>query len=262
MNPTLRLRISPCPNDTFAFDALINGRIDTEGLRFEVEFADIEELNTALLEGSPHISKISTALLPLVDDRYELLDSGSALGRGNGQLLVRRRGDDSPIRTVAIPGVHTTANAMLSLFFPQITDRRPMLFSEIAQAVENGLCDAGVLIHEGRFVYERHNLQLTADLGALWEERTGLPLPLGAIVADRRLPHATRRTVERLIARSVEYAFAHPHASRDFVKAHARELEDDVIDKHIALFVNEYTISLGSEGRRAVETLTKGGNYF
>ena len=249
------LRISPCPNDTFAFDALINGRIDTEGVSFGVEFADIEELNNGVLAGSPDVSKISTALLAEIDDRYELLDSGSALGRGNGQLLVRRKGDRSPIRTVAIPGVHTTANAMLRLFFPNIADRRPMLFSEIAEAVERGDCDAGVLIHEGRFVYERRNLELVADLGALWEQRTGLPLPLGAIVARRDLPEELRRKVERLIARSVEYAFAHPEASREFVKAHARELDDDVIDKHISLFVNDFTISLGPEGKKAVKQL-------
>lgn len=249
------LRISPCPNDTFAFDALVNRRIDTEGIEFAVEFADIEELNEGVLHGRPEVSKISTSLLPLISERYELLDSGSALGRGNGQLLVRRRGDTSPIRSVAIPGVHTTANAMLDRFFPQLTDRRAMLFSEVAEAVERGDCDAGVLIHEGRFVYERRNLELVADLGALWEQQTALPLPLGAIVARRDLPDELRRTVERLIARSVKYAFAHPEVSREFVKAHARELDDEVIDKHIALFVNEFTISLGPEGREAVRQL-------
>lgn len=250
------LRISPCPNDTFAFDALVNGRIDTEGLAFETAFADIEELNKGVLEGRPDVSKISTSLLSEIADRYELLDSGSALGRGNGQLLVRRKGDTSPIRSVAVPGLHTTACAMLKRFFPHLTELHPMLFSEIAEAVERGDCDAGVLIHEGRFVYERRNLELVADLGQLWEQKTGLPLPLGAIVVRRDLPEDLRRKVERLISRSVEYAFAHPEESREFVKAHARELEDDVIDKHIALFVNEFTVSLGDEGRRAVNTLT------
>lgn len=251
------LRISPCPNDTFAFDALINGRIDTEGVAFEVEFADIEELNNGVLAGSPDVSKISTSLLPEIADRYELLDSGSALGRGNGQLLVHRRGDTSPIRSVAIPGLHTTACAMLKLFFPHLTDLRPMLFSDIAETVERGCCDAGVLIHEGRFVYERRNLELVADLGQMWERETGLPLPLGAIVARRDLPEALRRKVERLISQSVKYAFTHPADSREFVKMHARELDDEVIDKHIALFVNEFTVSLGDEGRRAVKRLTR-----
>lgn len=252
----LSLYISPCPNDTFAFDALANGRIDSEGVEFDIRFADIEELNRAALAGAPDIGKISTALLPAIESRYELLDSGSALGRGNGQLLVRRRGDTSPIRSVAIPGEHTTAAAMLRMFYPDIEEVRPMLFSDIAEAVERGDCDAGVLIHEGRFVYERRNLELTADLGALWERKTSLPLPLGAIVARRALPGDVRRRVERLIARSVKYAFDHPEASRDFVKAHARELEEEVIDKHIALFVNAFTLSLGEEGRRAVRALT------
>ena len=172
MTDRLRLRISPCPNDTFMFEALLNGRIPTQGLAFEVGFQDIEELNEGVSSpDGPDISKISYAVLPAVVDRYALLDSGSALGRGNGQLL----GDRSPIRRVAIPGELTTANAMLLRFFPSIVDRTPVLFSEIAAAVERGAFDAGVLIHEGRFTYERHNLELVADLGALWERQTGLP---------------------------------------------------------------------------------------
>lgn len=251
----LTLRISPCPNDTFAFDAIINGRIDTCGFDFEVAYSDIEELNRAALNGTPDICKISTALLPAIYDRYELLDSGSALGRGNGQLLVRRKGDVSPIRTVAIPGIYTTANAMLQRYFPDV-EGTPMLFSEIAAAVERGDFDAGVLIHEGRFVYGRRNLELVADLGALWEHETGLPLPLGAIVIRRDLPTETKRTFEGLLAESVRFAFAHPDLSRTYIKAHAQELEDDVIDSHIALFVNEFTVSLGDEGRLAVAKLT------
>ena len=252
----LSLYISPCPNDTFAFDALINGRIDTEGLSFDVRFADIEELNESALRGEPDVGKISTSLLPSIAERYELLDSGSALGRGNGQLLVRRRGERTPIRSVAIPGVHTTANAMLEMFYPELTERRPMLFSDIAEAVERGECDAGVLIHEGRFVYERHDLELVADLGALWESRTSLPLPLGAIVARRTLAGELRRRVERVVSRSVEYALSHPRESREFVKSLAREMDDEVITKHIELFVNRFTVSLGTEGRLAVEKLT------
>ena len=252
----LSLHISPCPNDTFAFEALLHGRIDREGLSFDVSFCDIEELNRGVLSSQPDISKISTSLLPRISDRYELLDSGSALGRGNGQLLVRRRGDTSPIRTVAIPGEHTTANAMLTRFFPDTERRVPMLFSDIAPAVAQCLCDAGVLIHEGRFVYERYGLELVADLGALWEQQTGLPLPLGAIVASRTLPAEVRRAVERVIARSVRYAMDNPMVSRAFVKSHAREMDDTVISKHIALFVNEFTLSLGIEGHQAVDALT------
>ena len=257
MTDRLRLRISPCPNDTFMFEALLNGRIPTQGLAFEVGFQDIEELNEGVSSpDGPDISKISYAVLPAVVDRYALLDSGSALGRGNGQLLVRRRGDRSPIRRVAIPGELTTANAMLLRFFPSIVDRTPVLFSEIAAAVERGAFDAGVLIHEGRFTYERHNLELVADLGALWERQTGLPLPLGGIVASRELPAEVRRTFDRVLHDSIAYALEHPTVSRPFVREHARELDDEVIDRHIALFVNRYSLTLGEEGRRAVRELT------
>lgn len=328
---TLRLRISPCPNDTFMFDALVNGRIDTGDLRFEVEYHDIEALNRAVLAvngqageagktldagvagmackigkngdagksgdiignagvagmacktgqtrknentgenedkgntvitgdtgnaDQADISKISCAILPAIADRYVLLESGAALGRGNGPLLVRRAGDRSPIGRVAVPGLHTTANALMMRLFPQITERTPLLFSQIAAAVERGDFDAGVLIHEGRFVYLQRRLELVADLGLLWEQTTALPLPLGGIVARRSLPESVRRQVEILIRQSIEYALAHPEASRTYIKEHAQELDDSVIDAHIALFVNQYSLSLGNEGRRAVEALT------
>lgn len=303
---TLRLRISPCPNDTFMFDALVNGRIDTGDLRFEVEYHDIEALNRAVLAvngqageagktldagvagmackngktrknentgenedkgntvitgdtgnaDQADISKISCAILPAIADRYVLLESGAALGRGNGPLLVRRAGDRSPIGRVAVPGLHTTANALMMRLFPQITERTPLLFSQIAAAVERGDFDAGVLIHEGRFVYLQRRLELVADLGLLWEQTTALPLPLGGIVARRSLPEGVRRQVEILIRQSIEYALAHPEASRTYIKEHAQELDDSVIDAHIALFVNQYSLSLGDEGRRAVEALT------
>ena len=251
----LSLHKSPCPNDTFAFDAIINRRIESEFTDLEVEYLDIEQLNEGVLRGEPDISKISYAVYPQIADRYALLDSGSALGRGNGQLLVRRTGESTPIRRVASPGLNTTANALLVRYFPDVEEIIPMLFSEIAAAVERGDVDAGVLIHEGRFVYERRRLTLVADLGQLWEQETGLPLPLGAIVARRDLPAEVREHFEQLLAESVRYAMEHPSVSRAFVKQHAQELEDDVIDKHIALFVNDFTISLGDEGRRAVERL-------
>ncbi len=251
----LSLHISPCPNDTFAFDALINARL-AHDFDLAVEYHDIEELNEGVLRGEPDISKISYAVYPLVADRYVLLDSGSALGRGNGQLLVRRKGDTGKIRKVASPGKNTTANALLLRYFPEVEEVEQMLFSEIAAAVERGDVDAGVLIHEGRFVYERRNLELVADLGKLWEAESSLPLPLGAIIAKRELGKELISKFDNLLSKSVRYAFDNPLLSRDFVKEHAQELEDDVIEKHISLFVNDYTISLGEEGRRAVERLT------
>ena len=256
-NRVLRLAISPCPNDTFMFDAIVNKRIDLEGYAFDVEYHDIEQLNERVLSGEAEVSKCSTALLGAVGERYRLLDSGSALGRGNGPLLVRRKGDTTPIRRIAVPGQYTTANALVGRLFPEIEERVPMLFSEIAKAVEAAEFDAGVLIHEGRFVYERRNLELVADLGLEWERRVGLPLPLGSIVISKSLGEEVARDMERLIRRSIECAFAHPELSREFIKSHAQELEDEVIDKHISLFVNDFSLTLGDEGRRAVEELVK-----
>ena len=256
MSQPLRLFISPCPNDTFMFDAIVNQRIDLEGLQFDVEYHDIEQLNEQTLARVADVTKCSTAILPAINANYALLDSGSALGRGNGPLLVRRRGEREELQHIAVPGEHTTANALVRRLFPDIKQRTPRLFSEIAEAVERGEFDAGVLIHEGRFVYERRNLELVADLGLEWERRMELPLPLGSIVVARDLGEEVADRVEALLRRSVEYAFANPKLSREFIKSHAQELEDSVIDSHIALFVNEFSLSLGAEGRRAVEQLT------
>lgn len=274
----LALHISPCPNDTFMFDALVNGRIDTRGLHFDVTFTDIEELNRGVMNGAaggdsgsgrdsgtPDVSKISYAVLPAIHDRYALLSSGSALGHGNGPVLVARPGFSTELHSrhhidnlrVAVPGIHTTANMLLQKLFPELTDRRPMLFSEIAPTVASGEMDAGVLIHEGRFTYRDHCLELVADLGVEWDRATGgLPLPLGAIVASRTLPPGVVRDVEELVRLSIEYAFAHPHASRDFIKEHAREMDDTVIDNHISLFVNGNSLDLSPEARRAIHALT------
>lgn len=252
----LKLHISPCPNDTFMFDAMINHRIDCEGLEFDVEYHDIEELNDGVLRGAADVSKISCAVLPSIVDCYRLLDAGAALGRGNGPLLVRRKGECGPIGRIAVPGLHTTANMLIRRLFPQIGEVVPMLFSDIAEAVERGDFDAGVLIHEGRFVYHRRNLSLVADLGEEWERRVNLPLPLGGIVARRELPSGVVERVERLLRRSIEYAFANPLASREYVKAHAQELEDEVIESHISLFVNSFSLQLGNEGRAAIKELT------
>lgn len=280
----LKLNISPCPNDTFMFDALVNGRIDTRGYEFEISFADIEELNRRVTgcgtqtAAAPDICKISYAVLPAACEDYSLLDSGSALGYGNGPVLVareeitasrlrslisplseaRRHNADTRAFSVAVPGIHTTANLLLQKLFPTLVNRRQMLFSEIAPAVARGDFDAGILIHEGRFTWRDHGLELVADLGEEWATVTGgLPLPLGAIVASRTLPPKIVRDVEELIRASIEYAFANPAASRKFIKKHAKEMNDSVIDNHIALFVNENSLSLGPEARRAIHTLTQ-----
>ena len=237
------------------FDAIVNRRIDLDGFDVEVTYLDIEQLNAAVLERRYDITKCSTAILGAVGDSYALLDSGSALGRGNGPLLVRRKGETAPLRRIAVPGEHTTANRLVMRLFPDIEEHVPMLFSEIAEAVERGDYDGGVLIHEGRFVYHKRNLELVADLGLEWEAQMGLPLPLGSIIAARDMGDEVLERFEALLRRSIEYAFANPMASREFIKQHAQELDDEVIDSHIALFVNDYSLSLGDEGRRAVEAL-------
>ena len=238
------------------FDAIVNRRIDCGDFEFEVTYLDIEQLNASALEQKYDITKCSTALLPAIYDRYSLLDSGSALGRGNGPLLVRRKGETGPLHHIAVPGEHTTANALVKRLFPEIESRTPRLFSEIAQSVERGEYDGGVLIHEGRFVYQKSNLELVADLGIEWEHRTSLPLPLGSIVASRELEQGVVKEFEALLRRSIAYAFENPSLSRDYIKSHAQELDDKVIDSHIALFVNDYSLSLDEEGRKAIEQLT------
>jgi 1,4-dihydroxy-6-naphthoate synthase len=254
----LSLSISPCPNDTFMFDALVNGRIDTRGLEFEVRYADIEELNRGVMNTGTDISKISYAVLPEIADRYRVLDSGSALGRGNGPLLVAREGVDiaAPDVRVAVPGFHTTANLLLRRLYPALVNRESLLFSRIARSIASGNFDAGVLIHEGRFTYQKYGLVLVADLGTEWESVTGLPLPLGAIVVSHDVPSEVQATVEKLLRESIQYAFDHPAVSREYVKFHAQELADDVIDNHIDLFVNDYSLSLGTDGHRAIRELT------
>lgn len=255
MKLKLKLSISPCPNDTFMFDAMIHRRIDTEGLEFDLTMADIEQLNAAAIAGEADLSKLSYASVPLLGGRYRILRSGSALGRGNGPLLVSRHKiypDELRDARVAIPGEHTTANRLLSLIYPEAADKRVYLFSDIADCVMSGECDAGVLIHEGRFTYREKGLRLVADLGLEWEKKTALPLPLGAIVASARLGPEVIRTADRVLRRSVEYAFAHPEASAAFVRSHAQEMSEDVTRSHIELFVNRHSIDLGDEGRRAV----------
>lgn len=240
------------------FDAMINGRVDTEGLEFDVRFADIEELNKALsTDNAPDISKASYAVYP-PRDRYLILDSGSALGKGNGPLLVTADEEadisDYSMR-VAIPGVHTTANLLLERLYPHFALKYPYIFSDIMDVVESGVCDAGVLIHEGRFVYHDKGLFLLSDLGLVWERTTGLPLPLGAILVSRELPEEVRARINRVLRRSIEYAFAHPEDSAEFVGSHAQEMDSEVVKKHISLFVNDYSLSLGKKGREAVAKL-------
>ncbi|MCL2501809.1 MAG: 1,4-dihydroxy-6-naphthoate synthase [Bacteroidales bacterium] len=253
----LPLYFSPCPNDTFCFHAMVFGFVDTEGLRFEPHLEDVEQLNRRILRQTPAISKISYVVLPEIAHRYRMLPCGSALGFGNGPLLVARK----PMHTIAaetriaIPGVHTTAAFLLKYAYPQAVYTQPMLFSQIPDAVLSGVCDAGVLIHEGRFMYQQQGLHLIADLGQCWEARTGLPIPLGGIAVSRELDNACQEKIARILHRSIRYALEHPESGKTYIRQHAQEMEEEVIRQHIELFVNKYTLHIGTEGRKAVEAL-------
>ena len=256
----LSLAFSPCPNDCFMFDAIVNHRIDLEGLEFSIRLADIEALNMAAFAGEVDVTKLSFHAYAYCADRYVLLDAGSALGRNCGPLLISKR----PIRMtevaagnlrITIPGKYTTANFLCGLAFPQAQDKTELLFSDIEAAVLDGRCDAGLIIHENRFTYEAKGLRRIIDLGEFWESETRAPIPLGGIVIRRSLPDDVKQKVNRLVRRSVEYAFAHRDASLPYVRAHAREMSEDVMYRHIDLYVNEYSVTLGSEGTRAIEIL-------
>ena len=256
----LSLGFSPCPNDCFMFDAIVSRRIDLEGLEFSIRMADVEALNTAALAGAAVVTKLSYHAYAYCTGHYVLLDAGSALGRHCGPMLVsKRRISREEVAAgklrIAIPGKYTTANFLLGLAFPGAQDKTELVFSAVESALLNDEYDAGLLIHENRFTYAAKGLKRIIDLGEFWESETGAPIPLGGIVISRRLPDEVKRRVNRVLRRSVEYAFAHRAASLPFVRAHAQEMSEEVMYKHIDLYVNESSIDLGSEGRRAVELL-------
>src|SRR5687768_5354863 len=257
---TLSLAFSPCPNDCFMFDAIVHERIDLEGLEFSVTLADIEALNHAAFAVAPDVTKLSFHAYAYCADRYVLLDAGSALGRNCGPLLISKRPiDPAEVErgelAIAIPGRYTTANFLCGLAFPAARDKTEVLFSEIEPALLDGRFDAGVIIHENRFTYQARGLRKIVDLGEFWETETGAPIPLGGIVAKRSLPDEVKRAMNRVMRRSVEYAFAHRDASLPYVRAHAQEMSEAVMYQHIDLYVNEYSVDLGSEGRHAVQVL-------
>ncbi len=257
---TLSLGFSPCPNDCFMFDAIVNRRIDLEGLEFDVRLADVEALNSAAFGGDVDVTKLSYHAYAYCAGDYVLLDAGSALGRNCGPLLISKR----PITPgevaagdlrIAIPGKYTTANFLMGLAFPAAQDKTALVFSAIEPALLNDEFDAGLIIHENRFTYAAKGLKKIVDLGEFWERETGAPIPLGGIVVRRALPDAVKQAVNRVLRRSVEYAFANRTASLPYVRAHAQEMSEDVMYRHIDLYVNDFSVSLGPEGRRAVELL-------
>jgi 1,4-dihydroxy-6-naphthoate synthase len=256
------LAFSPCPNDCFIFDAIVNKRIDLEGLEFEIILGDVETLNRNAFAGNIDITKLSYHAYAYCTENYILLDAGSALGRNCGPLLISKgkisadeiaEGDFS----IAIPGKYTTANFLLSLAFPKALDKTELVFSEIENAVAEEKFDAGLIIHENRFTYEAKGLKKIIDLGEYWESTTKSPIPLGGIVAKRSLGMDVIKKINRVLKKSVEFAFQNPKASLPYVREHAQEMSEEVMYKHIDLYVSQFSVDLGKEGRKAVTTLFK-----
>lgn len=253
---------SPCPNDTFAFHALARGLVNAPGVTIRPFLTDVEDLNARALAGELPLTKLSFHALGRVLDRYALLRAGAALGRGCGPLLVARRGQedlDLPRALIAVPGRLTTAHLLLSLYLGQPPRVEPMIFSQVMPAVADGRCDAGLVIHEGRFTYERLGLVQLLDLGQWWEEVSGLPIPLGCIALRRDLGQETGLALEQALGASVAHALARPADSREFVLQHAQEMEPQVVAQHIGLYVNDFSRDLGSEGLKAVEMILQRG---
>ena len=255
----LTFGFSSCPNDTFMFDALVNSKISTDGIDFDFIMEDVEKLNNMSIRNELDISKISYGSFLNCISNYELLKTGSALGENCGPLLIQK--NHNKILTkhskIAVPGRNTTANMLLNLFFPHFENTIEMVFSDIEEAVLNEEVDAGLIIHENRFTYLEKGLQKNADLGVLWESRTNLPIPLGGIVLKRSLPMQIKLKVQSLIRSSVLYAFENPEASMDYIRQNAQEIQEEVIRKHINLYVTNYSVDLGKKGINAVKILLK-----
>ena len=269
----LSLGFSPCPNDTFIFDAMIHQKIDTEGLSFDVVFDDVETLNQKAFRAELDITKLSFHAYAYLTEKYVLLHAGSALGFGVGPLLICENEDYISTNTLAdlkpqtsdlqpptsdlrigIPGKYTTANFLLSLAFPEAKNKVEMKFNEIESALLNHQIDMGVIIHENRFTYQEKGLKKIIDLGQFWEDLTQGPIPLGGIMVKRGLPENVKQKVNRIIKRSVQYAFDHPESGMDFICSLSQEMSKEVINKHIELYVNKFSIDLGEVGRNAVQT--------
>ncbi|MBO7125315.1 MAG: 1,4-dihydroxy-6-naphthoate synthase [Bacteroidales bacterium] len=254
----ITLGFSSCPNDTYTFDALVHKKIDTKGIDFKVVIADVQELNRRAMIGDLQMTKLSYFAYANVYKTYKILDAGSALGFANGPLFICRKGNENAINShskILIPGKETTANLLFSMAYPDYTNKTECLFSEIEPRIMSEEFDAGVIIHENRFTYAERGFSMLCDLGNFWESETHTPIPLGAIAIRRDVPDDLKMTINQLLRQSIEYANANPQASNSFIHEYAQAIEDDVLKKHIALFVNDFSISLGTQGKKAIETL-------
>jgi len=259
----ITIGLSTCPNDTFIFDAILHKKIDTQGFEFEYITADVEELNQLALKGEIDITKISFHVYAYIANNYKILDSGSALGRNNGPLLISKKffnPEQIPfLKKIAIPGQYTTANLLLHIAFNKLPKLKEYLFSDIVQAILNNEVDAGLIIHETRFVYQQKGLVKIIDLGEFWEQNTGLPVPLGGIIINRKFDLNIQTSVQKLLRKSIEYALNNPHEPYKFIKKFAQEMDENVMYNHIKLYVNDFTLSLGKEGRDAIIKLFEKG---
>ncbi len=254
----LTLGFSTCPNDTFIFDAAVHGKIDTEGITFDLILADVEELNKKAFEGIIDITKLSYHAYVYASENYILLNSGSALGKNNGPLLISKRKiypDEIVSLKIAIPGKYTTANLLFSIAYPEAQNKIEYLFSDIEEAVSDSEVDAGLIIHENRFTYESKGLKKITDLGEFWESLTQLPIPLGGIVMHRKHGTEMQRKMSRIIKRSIEYAYARPESGLNFIRQYAQEMSAEVMRNHIELYVNNYSLDLGKTGKNAIRQL-------
>lgn len=260
MNATIRLGISTCPNDTFAFDGLLRGCVDTEGLDFDIELLDIQQLNDGLQAGRFDVAKASFHAALLLSDKMAVLPSGSALGFGVGPLLLASQADSKPTtadQTTLCPGELTTATLLFRLFYPQTAQLEHVIFSEIMPELKRLKADFGVCIHEGRFTWQQEGLYLVEDLGERWEKATGCPLPLGGILISQELPGAVSQKVQRCVRRSLDLALANPNGALPSMRRHAQEFSDDVLMQHVDLYVNDWTLNLGDVGHKALATLSR-----
>jgi 1,4-dihydroxy-6-naphthoate synthase len=256
----LILGFSPCPNDTFIFDALVHAKINTDHYSFDVHLADVEELNHMARRGILDVTKMSYRTFLEVQSTYQLLTSGGALGVGCGPLLISKvpyNLHDVPKLHIAIPGLGTTAHFLLDYVFPEVTQKTEMLFSDIEAAVLDGTVDAGVIIHENRFTYQQKGLLKIADLGAIWEKNTGAPIPLGCIAVHKRIPLPIQQEIQSLIRESLEYAFQNPESSQSYVQCHAQEMDKNVMQAHIDLYVNEFSLDIGDKGMSALKVMAE-----
>jgi 1,4-dihydroxy-6-naphthoate synthase len=255
LGDALQTYISPCPNDTFAFDALLNGKLKNTNLTFNYHLKDIEELNQIALLAQADIIKVSFALWPKLKTHYDLLPCGAALGNNVGPLFISAKKEidiTNPNLKIAIPGIHTTANFLLQYAYPNLKNKSAVLFSDIEQKVLDGHFDAGVIIHENRFTYANRGLHKIADLGELWFNKTHLPIPLGGILIKKTLPQSIKNEVANMLKTSIEMAWQRYPSLPLFVTQHAQEMSEPIMRQHIELYVNDYTKNLGVKGMEAI----------